>query len=118
MRDGAELRRFYELLGGQPYLVRRSLHELVSRGTSIDEFAAQADHNDGPLGDHLRRILVLLVRDPRLCEVMRGILRGQPCPDYDSFYRLRSAGILSGESRDTARPRCGIYATYLRRHLS
>lgn len=118
LQDGAELRRFYELVGGQPYLVRRSLHELVSRGMSIDEFAAQADHDDGPLGDHLRRILVLLVRDSRLCEVIRGILRGQSCPDYDSFYRLRSAGILSGESRDTARPRCGIYTTYLRRHLS
>ncbi len=116
--DAAELRRFYELVGGQPYLVRRSLHELVSRGTSIDEFAVQADHDDGPLGDHLRRILVLLARDPGLCEAMHGILRGQPCPDYGSFYRLRSAGILSGESRDTARPRCGIYATYLVRHLS
>lgn len=118
LQEGAELRRFCELVGGQPYLVRRSLHELVSRSMSMDEFAAQADHNDGPLSDHLRRILVLLVRDSRLCEVMRGILRGQPCPDYDSFYRLRSAGILSGESRDTARPRCGIYTTYLKRHLS
>jgi hypothetical protein len=78
---------------------------------ALDEFETKADRDDGPLGDHLRRILVLLARDPKLCEVVRNVLRGHPCPDYDSFYRLRSAGVLSGESKDEARPRCGIYAT-------
>jgi hypothetical protein len=61
---------------------------------------------------------VMLVRNPQLCEVVRSILRNQPCLDYDSFYRLRSAGVLSGESKDTARLRCGIYETYLKRQLS
>ena len=117
LREGSELRRFYQLVGGQPYLVRRSLNEIASRGMTIDEFEAHADHDDGPLGDHLRRILVLLARNPPLCEVVRGVLRGQPCPDYDTFYRLRSAGVLSGESKDMARLRCGIYETYLRRQL-
>jgi hypothetical protein len=33
-------------------------------------------------------------------------------------YRLRSAGVLAGESTGTAQPRCQLYARYLRRHLS
>jgi len=31
--------------------------------------------------------------------------------------RLRSAGILRGDSKNDVRPRCEIYATYLKKHL-
>ena len=50
-------------------------------------------------------------------EVVRGVLCGRPCPDAASFYRLRSAGLMRGESFQHVQPRCAIYATYLRRHL-
>ncbi len=113
----AELRRFYQLTGGQPYLVRRALNDMVSRNICFDEFAVNADHDDGTFGDHLRRMLIILIRDPQLSEIVRGILQGQPCPDYESFYRLRSGGILKGDSKDHVYPRCEIYATYLRKHL-
>src|SRR5438132_3636856 len=59
LRDAAELARFYHLVGGHPYLVRRGLHELA-HGTRLSVFEAQADRDEGPLGDHLRRILVML----------------------------------------------------------
>jgi hypothetical protein len=52
-----------------------------------------------------------------MSEVMREILRGRPCPSTDSFYRLRSAGLLAGSSVQEAVPRCQLYATYLSRHL-
>ena len=48
---------------------------------------------------------------------MRDILNGKPCPSAETFYKLRSAGILTGDSIDDARPRCRLYADYLRRHL-
>jgi hypothetical protein len=116
LATGGELARFYDLLGGQPYLVRRGLHEMV-QGTDFESFEAEADADEGPLGDHLRRILVLLARDPALCDVVRGVLRGEPCPTAESFYRLRSAGVMTGESAQSVRPRCRLYASYLRRHL-
>jgi hypothetical protein len=59
----------------------------------------------------------MLVRDAKLTEVIRGMLHGQPCPDIESFYRLRSAGFLRGDSLEDARLRCEIYASYLKRHL-
>jgi class 3 adenylate cyclase len=117
LRDEAELARYVRLVGGQPYLVRRGLHEMVSHGLDLPTFERQADRDEGIFGDHLRRILVLLARNPELCDVVRMILRGQPCPTQESFYRLRSAGVMGGDSARDVRPRCRLYATYLERHL-
>ena len=112
-----ELTRFYRLVGGHPYLVRRGLHELSSQKISFDSFEAKAARDEAFYGDHLRRILVLLVRDAKLTEVMRGVLNNEPCPDSESFDRLRSAGLVLGNIPEEARPRCRLYAAYLRRHL-
>jgi hypothetical protein len=112
-----EENRFVRLLGGHPYLVRRALHELATQGLDLDTFEAQADSDEGVFGDHLRRILVLLARDEELTGIVRGVLRGGPCPTPESFYRLRSAGVMHGTSPNDVRPRCRLYANYLRRHL-
>jgi len=112
-----ELGRFFNLVGGQPYLVRRGLDEMARHRLDLDSFEAGADRDEGPFGDHLRRILVLLVQNEELCDVVRGGLQGQPCPSAESFYRLRSAGVMSGESAQQARLRCQLYVNYLQRHL-
>lgn len=117
LKDNGKVARFYGLVGGHPYLVRRGLHELASHGTDIAVFEARASSGDWIFGDHLRRILVLLTRAPELCEAVRTVLAGRPCPSLESFYRLRSAGVVAGESEREARLRCQLYATYLRRHL-
>jgi hypothetical protein len=112
-----DLNRFHRLLGGQPYLVRRGLHEIANRKLSYQQFEDVATRDESFYGDHLRRILVLVVRDVALSKVMRGLLNGEPCPSQDSFDRLRSAGLVVGHTPEDARPRCRLYATYLRRHL-
>ena len=117
LRQETELKRFYELLGGQPYLVRRAFNELASGNLDFETFSAKADHDEGIFGDHLRRMLVMLAKDAHLTEVVRGILQGRPQPDVSSFYRLRSGGVMRGESLHEAQPRCEIYASYLKRHL-
>jgi AAA-like domain/TIR domain len=117
LRDQAEIASYYRLVSGQPYLVRRGLHEMTTHSVDIAAFEAEADRDEGIFGDHLRRFLVLLVKDPELREVVRGVLRGRPCPTAETFYRLRSAGLMAGESARDARPRCQLYATYLEQHL-
>jgi len=117
LRNEAELGRFCRLVGGQPYLVQRGLNEMVTHQGDIGTLEAQADRDEGPFGDHLRRMLVVLAKDADLLEVVRGILRGTPCPTAEHFYRLRSAGIMIGESSRDAHPRCGVYTSYLERHL-
>lgn len=117
LKTQAELDRFVKLINGHPFLVRRGLHEIAVKKTDIATFEAQADRDEGIFGDHLRRILVLLAKDPVLTEVLRGLLRGQPCPTPESFYRLRSAGVIMGNSQSDVQLRCQLYASYLKRHL-
>jgi len=118
LKSQDELNRFCRLVGGHPYLVRRGLHELATRKLSFTAFEDQAARDEFFYGDHLRRMLVLLARDPELSAVMRGVLNGQPCPTPESFERLRSAGLVTGHFPQEARPRCRLYTMYLRRHLN
>ena len=117
LRREADLARYYALVGGHPYLVRRGLHEMVAHGTPLAVLESRAPSNEWIFGEHLRRILVLLGRDAEVREAVREVLQGRPCPSDPAFYRLRSAGVLAGEAAHDARPRCRLYATYLERHL-
>ncbi len=117
LRTHDDQNRFVRLLGGHPYLVRRALHEMAVHDLSLDALEMRAEDDEGIFGDHLRRILVLLARDEELTEIVRMILQGEPCPTPESFYRLRSAGVMHGTSQGDVRPRCRLYANYLKRHL-
>jgi serine/threonine protein kinase len=117
LKNDGEVNAFYDLVSGHPFLVRKGLHEMASHGSTLADFTRLADHDEGPFGDHLRRFLVLLAQDNAICDVMRRILRGEPCPSTESFYRLRSAGLLSGDSVQEARVRCQLYSNYLSTHL-
>ena len=117
LRDDTEITRFYGIVGGNPYLARRGLHTMVSDGLDIPAFEARSVHEDGPFSDHLRRMLAALTQDSALCDAVRELLAGKPCPSPESFYRLRSAGVLMGTSAEDARPRCGLYRSYLESHL-
>lgn len=117
LSNASEINRYYKLVGGQPYLVRRGLNEMVSRGMSLEEFVKVADRDEGPVSDHLRRFLVLLAQNADLCDAMRGVLGGKPSLTDESFYRLRAAGLISGDSARDPRLRCGVYQRYLEHHL-
>lgn len=112
-----EITRFFGLVGGHPYLVRRGLHALSESSLDVDSFEAQATREDGIFGDHLSRVLAALSQDADLCAAVRDVLRGKPSPDAASFYRLRSAGVLVGDSPPEARPRCRLYSAWLERRL-
>ena len=117
VKSQEDLGRLYRLVGGQPYLVRRGLHELATGRLTFDTFEEQAVRDESFYGDHLRRMLVLLVRDVELSDVMRGVLDNRGCPSPETFDRLKSAGLVVGNFPEEARPRCKLYASYLRRHL-
>lgn len=117
LRNADELDRFFALLNGQPYLTRRGFYDLTHERRSLADFEAHADADNGPYGDHLKRILFRLADNEKLTDVIRGMLKGQPVPDAMTFYRLRSAGLLAGTSVQDARFRCAIYQRFLARHL-
>jgi len=112
-----DMARYYGLVGGEPYLVRCGLAEMATHGTDIAAFEARAADDDWIFGHHLQRVHGLIARDSALCETVRGVLRGEPCPTPQIFHRLRSAGLLAGTSGQDARMRCPVYAEYLARRL-
>ena len=112
-----ELAIYFSMLGGHPYLVRRGFYEMKVQNMSFADFQTQANRDEGPFGDHLRRMLVLLTRDSILYDEMRKVLNGEHCSTKEKFYRLRSAGVLSGDTEHNAIPRCQLYQTYLSQYL-
>lgn len=130
LRNESELNRFFALFNGQPYLTRRGFYDLTHEGKSLDELDARADADDGPYGDHLKRILFMLAGNEALKDVLRGLLHGKPILDGTTFDRLRSAGLLAsppkdnaqgkpqGRPQDNAQFRCAIYRSFLARHLA
>lgn len=113
----SEFECFVRLLGGQPYLVRRGLHEMVARPLSMAELEKLAPSDEGPFADHLKRFLVLLSSNEAALQFLRAMIGGKQNGDVKLFHRLRSAGLLRGETPADATFRCELYAQYLRRHL-
>jgi hypothetical protein len=112
LRDAAEVTRFYELVGGHPYLVRRGLHFMASQG--VEALAS----SDGPLADHLQYLLLSITRDAELGATVRAMLEGRESRSAESFYLLRGIGVVTGESVREMRPRCALYERYLRENLA
>jgi serine/threonine protein kinase len=117
LKTTEEINQFFELLSGQPYLTQRGFHEMVAHHLDLHTFLSLARKDEGPYGDHLRRILVSVAQDPHLIEVVRSVLDRRHSSTPDAFYRLRSSGIVSGESAREMKLRCRLYQIYLSRHL-
>jgi len=45
------------------------------------------------------------------------VLAGTPASSPELFYRLRSSGVVTGQSARLMRARCRLYEIYLLRHL-
>lgn len=118
LKGKAELGRLHQLLGGHPYLWRCAMNEMTARGQGLDLIEELVDEEESVFGEHLRRLLYGVGRDPLVTEAVRGLLFQQLPPATDIFYRLRSAGVLVGAGPAEARMRCELYEHYLRRHLA
>ena len=108
---------YCNLLGGHPYLVHYGLYKMTHDKVDLVGLRSCADREDGPFGDHLHRVLTTLTCDKDLSQAVRAVLRGETGLSSSDFYRLRSAGILAGDSPRDAALRCELYSIYLRKHL-
>ncbi|MBM3458844.1 MAG: hypothetical protein FJX77_09980 [Armatimonadetes bacterium] len=117
LRSAADRERFQALVGGHPYLVRRGLQELAQQTTTLEELERRALGPDGLFFDHLRRLQADLSGNSRLSAAVAAVLAGRTPADEESFYRLRTAGVLAGESDREARFRCPLYGAFLARHF-
>ena len=66
LRSEAEVRSLMALIGGQPFLVRRALDTLARGAMDFPTLLSTADRDEGPFGDHLKRILVSVSQLPEV----------------------------------------------------
>jgi hypothetical protein len=115
---GNDAARLYALVGGHPFLVRCSLHAMKTRGLTIQDIETTADEDGGLFGAHLQTLLLAVSRDAGMAEEIRSLLHAGTPTGPDVLLRLRSAGVLTGRSPQSARIRCRLYESYLKRRLA
>jgi hypothetical protein len=111
------MQQFHQMFNGQPYLVQLAFREMLQRKVSARELLAIADSDDGPFADYLARLLALLNQNGALLGAVQNLLAGQPVADAESFYHLRSAGVIVGGTPRDAKFGCGLNQRYLARHV-
>ncbi|HEY0323038.1 MAG TPA: AAA-like domain-containing protein [Pyrinomonadaceae bacterium] len=116
--DANGLAQLMNLLGGHPYLVRRTLYLLASRRISSGELFARATDDRGPFGDHLRYHLFRIHDKQELIHGLQEVIRHQTCHDERVFFRLHGAGLVRRVDGRTVMPRCQLYADYFREHFN
>jgi hypothetical protein len=117
LKGAEDVERLIRLVGGHQYLVRQAFFSLSVDGASIAILEQTAADDKGPFGDHLRRLLWALRGNDRLRKSLKQVVVNHVCDDENDFQRLRAAGLIDGESRQAVRPRCELYARYLKDHL-
>ncbi|OUD15659.1 AAA-like domain-containing protein [Thioflexithrix psekupsensis] len=114
-----ELEEFLEFTGGQPYLSRCILNDMVIRKLSYYDFLLYIKNHDTALSDHLKRIVYLLSQETghELQAAIKEFIKTGKVESQRLFSRLRSAGIIAG-SVEYPRFRCRLYKDYLTAHFA
>jgi len=113
-----EIAEFEKLTGGQPYLVRSALNEMVMPEPQLnfEQFLTHLEKNENSLNDHLKRIVLMLEKDKDLYDVVKTFLSSNTIENKADFMRLNSAGIIKG-SQERPQMRCELYTEYLQKTL-
>ena len=117
LTSAADLDSLEDLVGGHPYLTQQALYTMASGKFGVRQLEAIAADDTGPFGDHLRRHFWALRDNDSLLTALKRVLNGDGCESEEDFQRLRAAGLVDGESRQKARPRCKLYGLYMEKHL-
>lgn len=111
--------QLFQLLGGQPYLTRMALDQLARNQMDFNQLMASANRDDGPFGDHLKRILISVMQLPEVLAALKVSLTSPEISQKAAgFQRLLSAGILRLDAVNKPTLACDLYRQYLSQHVS
>lgn len=117
MKGAEDVERLIRLIGGHPYLIRQALYAMATSNITITHLEQIAPDDTGPFGDHLRRLFWILRDNDRVLKALTRVIQLGECDSEDDFQRLRAAGVIAGDTRQAARPRCQLYKLYMEKHL-
>jgi hypothetical protein len=91
----SELDGLHEILAGHPFLTRLAFYRLVTGfAASFGDLDKRAAEPEGPFGDHLRALMMLLQQQQGLLPAMRQVVATSSVHEHEAFYRLHGAGLV------------------------
>ncbi|HWD39502.1 MAG TPA: AAA-like domain-containing protein [Fimbriimonas sp.] len=111
-----QLTWLFELVEGHPFLTRRAMEHLL-RTRDLKGLMETAARDDGPFGDHLRRVLVSVTQLSGVTGALRDSLSNVFLPDSRDLQRLIAAGILIRRPSGNYAIRGKLYRDYLASHI-
>ena len=113
----AEVKQLVGITGGQPFLTRRALDFLVLGGGTFKGLSDAASLEDGPFGEHLRRLLIVTSRDTGTVEEVMNFLQHRAISNGRTLMRLIAGGLLVRKPGGGLDFRVPSYGDFLRRAL-
>ncbi|MBS1718630.1 MAG: AAA-like domain-containing protein [Armatimonadetes bacterium] len=111
-----QIHQLLQLISGQPFLTRRAFDVLARHKFTFAELIQQAASDEGPFGDHLKRILISVTQIPEVTQAIRSSASNLELADSDASQRLVAAGVLQKQGRTLAF-RSPLYERYLKAHF-
>ncbi|NEQ54971.1 MAG: molecular chaperone Tir, partial [Leptolyngbya sp. SIO3F4] len=107
------------LIGGHPYLVRFAFYHIVQRELTWERLLKSAPTEAGIYGDHLRRHLWNLNRDPVLAAAYSQVLANQEPVSLESahVFKLHSLGLVKLQGNGVV-PSFELYRQYFSDRLN
>lgn len=118
LRSGSDVAQIFELIAGQPFLSRRAFDVLARGQMTLSQLLATADRDDGPFGDHLKRVLISVSQLPQVMEALKSSAVNPAVQESDGYQRLVSGGILVHADNGQLKYRCELYRRYLQSHVN
>lgn len=113
----SEVKQLWELTGGQPFLVRRAMDVLARKTMDYTTLMETADRDEGPFGDHLKRVLISVSQLPSVVEALRTSMTTHDFKESEGVHRLIASGIARQDGAKVVLM-CELYREYLTSHLS
>ncbi len=104
-------------LGGNPYLLHLAFHHVVSRRLTIADLLNHITEGGDPFDEHLLHLWLRINKQEDLMEGLRQIVDSAVCENEQSFFRLRTIGLVKRDKGQVSF-RCQLYDDYFRRRLS
>lgn len=112
-----QVRQVWELVAGQPFLTRRTLDVLARKTMDFATLMETSARDDGPYGDHLKRILISVSQMPPVLEALRMSITNPEFQETEGVHRLIASGVAQQTAGNKIVLMCELYRNYLSSHL-
>ncbi|PSN19435.1 serine/threonine protein kinase [filamentous cyanobacterium CCP5] len=108
----SQAQKLTELVGGQPYLVKKGLYHIWHQDTTLEELVKVGPGAEGIYGSHLQWQMLHLERQPELSQAFEQVLRSEANSlSLSESLQLQRLGLIDWQDKYPV-PSCRLYEEY------